>query len=55
MCYAKLGDIEQAQYWSTQAMPQPGPKREIWVERMVQTMDSKLAELDEIGGTNDRE
>ena len=48
MCYAKLGDMEQARVWAEEAMPQLGPKRDAWCERMVKAMDERLAELDEI-------
>lgn len=48
MCYAKLGDAKKANEWAVEAMPRPGPEREQWVERMVETLDAKLAELEEI-------
>lgn len=50
MCYVKLGDTESANEWAAEAMPQLGPKREKWVERMVNAIDAKLAELDVIDG-----
>ena len=52
MCYAKLGKIEEANEWAKEAMPQPGDEREKWVKRMVEAMDARVAELDEIGGEN---
>ena len=58
MCYAKLageanvvrkaGLIEEANRWAGEAMPQPGPQREAWVERMLGLMDARLAELEAI-------
>ena len=50
MCYAKLGDAQQANEWAKQAMPQPGAEREVWVARMVEEIDARIAELDDIDG-----
>ena len=49
MCYAKLGDMEEARKWASEAMPQPGPKRDDWIERMLKVMDERMTELDELG------
>lgn len=46
MCYAKLGNMDEAQRWANEAMPQPGSQRESWVERQIATIDEKLAEID---------
>ena len=46
MCYAKLGDIAEANRWAREAMPQPGPKREEWAQRMLGIIDAQLAELE---------
>ena len=58
MCYVKLANqanalrrdplIEEANRWAKEAMPQPGPERKEWVERMVESIDAKLAELSDI-------
>lgn len=48
MCYARLGNTEEANKWVSQAMPQPGPGRDEWVQRMLDAMDERLAELDDI-------
>ena len=50
MCYAKLGNAREANRWASEAMPQPGPEREKWVESMLQIMDAKLAELSDMSG-----
>ena len=42
--------VAEANKWATEAMPQPGPKREAWVERMLLLLDAKLDELAEISG-----
>ena len=58
MCYAKLAEeapvlqrstlVAEASRWAAEAMPQLGPQRDKWVERMLLLMDTKLAELAEI-------
>ena len=58
MCYVKLAEeanvlrqgefAQEANKWAKEAMPQPGPEREKWVQRMLQSIDAKLAEISEI-------
>ena len=58
MCYAKLAEeapvlqrstlVAEASRWAAEAMPQLGPQRDKWVERMLLLMDTKLAELADI-------
>eukprot|EP00320_Phaeocystis_rex_P006868 CAMPEP_0119091124 /NCGR_PEP_ID=MMETSP1178-20130426/155236_1 /TAXON_ID=33656 /ORGANISM="unid sp, Strain CCMP2000" /LENGTH=235 /DNA_ID=CAMNT_0007074601 /DNA_START=10 /DNA_END=717 /DNA_ORIENTATION=+ len=58
MCYARLAEqapvlrrgalVAEANRWAAEAMPQPGRERDVWVARMLQLMDTKLAELAEI-------
>lgn len=48
MCYAKLGNVPEANQWASEAMPLPGPKREQWVQRMLEKMDAKLEELTDL-------
>ena len=50
LCYGKLGEAQQANEWAKQAMPQPGAEREVWVARMVEEIDARIAELDDIDG-----
>ena len=47
MCYAKLGNIAEANRWASEAMPDPGPKRDEWARRMLALIDGRLAELGE--------
>ena len=59
MCYVKLAEqsnvlrrgalVEEANRWALEAMPpQAGRQREEWVERMLASIDAKLAELSEM-------
>jgi hypothetical protein len=45
-CYVKLEKQGKAQRFAEDALPQPGPKRQLWVERMLVEVDTKLAALE---------
>jgi len=46
MVYAKMGNLEEANKMAELAMPRPGPQRKEWVQRMLEGIDAKLAELE---------
>ena len=43
-----MGNAEEANRWSENAMPPLGSERSKWVERMLKKMDDKLAELSDV-------